>query len=255
MPSGRTSGWRWRSCSGSCCSGSAPARRASAMCSRTPSTSARNGTSISSLQHKVDKQPQDATAWRDLATAYEQKQRTADAVSALERYSALRPKDQNGARRARLPVLDAVADLRDRLPDRAERRASRLAGVCVRAGLVDRLREDLQRPERPAGPDRGGDLGPGADRRPRRRWRTTRAHRQNAEAALQKLAKLTPRDVTVQYQLGQAAQQAGDYKAAVAAYQRFLKLSPNDVDAPQVKQLLKQAQGLAASSAASASSG
>ncbi len=61
---------------------------------------------------------------------------------------------------------------------------------------------------------------------------------------MQKLAKLTPRDVTVQYQLGQAAQQAGDYKTAVAAYSRFLKLAPNDVDAPQVKQLLKQAQSL-----------
>ena len=32
-------------------------------------------------------------SWRDLATAYEQKQRTQDAVSALERYSALKPKD------------------------------------------------------------------------------------------------------------------------------------------------------------------
>ena len=77
----------------------------------------------------------------------------------------------------------------------------------------------------------------------------------SAEAALQKLAKLTPRDVTVQYQLGQAAQQASDYTTAVAAYSRFLKLAPNDVDAPQVKQLLKQARSAAASSAASSSTG
>ena len=35
-----------------------------------------SGASIGSLQKKVDKQPQNATAWRDLATAYEQKQRT-----------------------------------------------------------------------------------------------------------------------------------------------------------------------------------
>jgi hypothetical protein len=31
----------------------------------------------------------------------------------------------------------------------------------------------------------------------------------------------------------------------VKAYKTFLKLSPNDVDAPQVKQLLKQAQAQA----------
>ena len=39
--------------------------------------SSSGGTSIGSLQKKVGKHPQNATAWRDLATAYEQKQRTA----------------------------------------------------------------------------------------------------------------------------------------------------------------------------------
>ena len=76
----------------------------------------------------------------------------------------------------------------------------------------------------------------------------------NAEAAYKKLAGLTPDDVSVQYQLGQSAQSAGDYKTAIAAYQRFLKLSPSDVDAPRVKQLLAQAKaqaGLGASGAAS----
>ena len=45
----------------------------------------RGGTSISKLENKTVKHPQDAKAWRDLATAYEQKQRTQDAVNALER--------------------------------------------------------------------------------------------------------------------------------------------------------------------------
>ena len=54
-----------------------------------------SGTSISKLQKKVDASPKNAKAWRDLATALEQKQRTQDAVNALERYAALRPKDQN----------------------------------------------------------------------------------------------------------------------------------------------------------------
>ena len=52
------------------------------------------GTSISKLQKQTDKNPSDATAWRDLATALEQKQRTLDAVHALQRYTALRPQDQ-----------------------------------------------------------------------------------------------------------------------------------------------------------------
>jgi hypothetical protein len=43
----------------------------------------------------VQQHPQNATAWRDLATAYEQKHRTADAITALERFTALRPKNQD----------------------------------------------------------------------------------------------------------------------------------------------------------------
>ena len=35
----------------------------------------RGGTSISKLQKQTVKNPSDATAWRDLATAFEQKQR------------------------------------------------------------------------------------------------------------------------------------------------------------------------------------
>ena len=35
------------------------------------------GTSISKLERNTQKHPGDATAWRDLATAYEQKQRDA----------------------------------------------------------------------------------------------------------------------------------------------------------------------------------
>ena len=53
-----------------------------------------SGTSISKLQKKVDASPKSAKAWRDLATALEQKQRTQEAVNALERYTALRPKDE-----------------------------------------------------------------------------------------------------------------------------------------------------------------
>ncbi len=50
-----------------------------------------SGTSISSLQKKTEKNPRSAQAWRDLATAYETKQRTNDAITALVQYTSLRP--------------------------------------------------------------------------------------------------------------------------------------------------------------------
>lgn len=51
------------------------------------------GPSISSLQKKVDAHPKDAASWRALATAYETKHETQLAITALERYTTLKPKD------------------------------------------------------------------------------------------------------------------------------------------------------------------
>ena len=44
----------------------------------------------------------------------------------------------------------------------------------------------------------------------------------------------------IQLQLAQTAQQGGDTKVAIAAYERFLKLAPDDPSAPIVAQQLKQ---------------
>jgi tetratricopeptide (TPR) repeat protein len=213
-----------------------------------------SGTSLSSLQHKVEKQPQNAIAWRDLATAYEQKQRTADAVDALRRYTALRPKDQ-----------DALSELASQYSTLSQTYAAdyQAAQESVQAaspgstfapaasttfGKIFNDPNGLQDPI-------GAVISVQAQQKTQTALASYQAAQKSAEAALQKVARLAPRDVTVQYQLGQASQQAGDYKGAVAAYRRFLKLSPEDVDAPQVKQLLKQAISLAASSAGSAATG
>ena len=52
----------------------------------------------------------------------------------------------------------------------------------------------------------------------------------NAEDAYQKLAKLTPTDPNAQFQLGQAADCAGDTKVALAAYKAVVKLVPAKTD-------------------------
>jgi|1186.fasta_scaffold82496_1 tetratricopeptide (TPR) repeat protein len=51
------------------------------------------GTSISKAEKEVAQHPRDAQAYKVLANAYERKGRTADAVSALQRYVTLKPKD------------------------------------------------------------------------------------------------------------------------------------------------------------------
>ena len=58
--------------------------------------------------------------------------------------------------------------------------------------------------------------------------------------AYKQIAKLQPNDPNIQLELAQAAQQAGNTAAAIAAYKTFLKLAPDDPNASIVKQQLKQ---------------
>ena len=50
------------------------------------------------------------------------------------------------------------------------------------------------------------------------------------EQTYQKVVKLTPKDPNAQYQLGQAAEYAGDTKVALAAYKSVVKLVPLKTD-------------------------
>jgi cytochrome c-type biogenesis protein CcmH/NrfG len=205
------------------------------------------GTSISKLEKKVEKHPKDANAWHDLATAYEQKQRTQDAVTALERYTALRPKDASGldelasqyttlAQNYASDYQTAQADAQAAQPSTAFAPSSSTTFGKIfadPAGLQDPI---------------GSVIASQAQQRAQTAYSSYQTAQANAESTFKKLVKLTPNDVTVYYQLGQAAMAAANYKDAVSAFSKFLKLSPNDVEAPQVKQLLKQARAALGSS-------
>src|SRR5437763_6198431 len=52
-----------------------------------------NGKSVSSAQKEIQKNPNDAKGYRDLATAYESKGDTGNAVTALQQYTNLKSKD------------------------------------------------------------------------------------------------------------------------------------------------------------------
>jgi cytochrome c-type biogenesis protein CcmH/NrfG len=210
-----------------------------------------SGTSISSLQHKVQQHPQNANAWRDLATAYEQKQRTQDAVNALERYTALRPKDQG-----------ALAELASEYSSLATQyatdytNAQNTAAAESSPGSV--FAPPASTPFGKAFNDPGALKDPiGAAVQTQTSTAQSDAYtkyqdaQKNAEAAYEKVAKLAPADATTQIQLAQTAQAAGDTKTAIAAYKKFLKLAPTDPLAGRVKQQLKALEKPAAASATS----
>jgi cytochrome c-type biogenesis protein CcmH/NrfG len=214
-----------------------------------------SGTSISKLEHKTQKSPLDAQAWRDLATAYETKQRPNDAVVALSQYVGLRPKDANAfaelASQYKLQANQYAQDYQD-----AQARGATFTPLAAAFAppATSPLGKALNDPKALQNPI-SSVLQEQAQSGQQTALTNYQTSLRNAEDAYQKLVKLTPKDANAQIQLAQTAQAAGDTKAAVTAYKRFLVLAPQDPTAPtirkQVKALEKQLAPPASSKTAS----
>ena len=198
------------------------------------------GSSISSLEKKTQKDPLNAQAWRDLATAYETKQRTDDAIRALSQYTGLRPKDAG-----------ALAELASEYGQQANRYAQKYQDV--QAQMLAQVPPAAVFAPPASTPFGKAFADPKALQDPistllqqqlQTKQQTALSNyqtaQQNAEQSYRKIVKLTPNDANAQLQLAQSADAAGDSKVALQAYETFLKLAPQDPLAPQVRQQVKQ---------------
>ncbi len=211
------------------------------------------GSSISGLVKKTNKHPQDAKAWRDLATAYEQKQRTQDAVNSLERYSALRPKDQ-GALAELASQYGTLATSYSTEYSNAQQEAAAQSspGAAFAPGASTPFGKAFNDPAALKDPISTA-VQTLASARQSTAYANYQGAQRNAEAAYKKLAVLNPNDASTQIQLGQAAQAANDTSVAIAAYKTFLRLAPSDPLTPQVKRVLKGLGGTSATTTGGAS--
>jgi cytochrome c-type biogenesis protein CcmH/NrfG len=198
--------------------------------------------SISDAQDKLAKNPNDAEALRELATALQTEGRPEEAISALETFTALRPKNQ-----------EALRELAGLYLSRASRLRQEAQLAQYEAQLLDPGRDFL--------PPATNPLGRALEKRPITDAATARANERltnalselqtafnGAKTTYQKLAGLAPNDASVQLQLADAAASANDPTTAVAAYRKFLKLAPDDPSAPLVRQEIKRLQASPATS-------
>jgi Flp pilus assembly protein TadD len=190
--------------------------------------------SISDAQKEVAKNPSSAKAYRDLATAFEQKSQNDEAVTALEQYTTMRPKDSS--------ALAELASLQ-------------LAHASTLQDQYASVASEQQAATPQFGPTQGSKLARGVGQDPIQGAissevgaRANAAYTQLAVAynaavtTYQKLAKVRSKDPSVQLELGQAAQTAGQTAIAIKAYKRFLTLSPEDPNAQTVRDRIKQLQ-------------
>jgi cytochrome c-type biogenesis protein CcmH/NrfG len=195
-----------------------------------------SGTSVSSAQHYIAKHPNDPKGYRELATAYEAKSDTANAIAALTQYTNINRKDAK-----------AWTELGGLQLSQAQAYRTAYANAYQQ--------EQLAAPSQPFLPT--GKLGTALGTNQIEQSATAQASGQlqslqqqtqlgyqNAVSSYQKAAKLQPGNSSAWLQLGQTAQQAaqitGDTTTAVSAYKHYLKLNPDPATATQVKQLIKQ---------------
>lgn len=205
--------------------------------------------SASDARKRTERNPKDAQAWRDLATALQTDGKTADAITALNRYVALRPREPDALRELAGLYLASGTE-KQRAVQVVQLQAAyadpgaSFPGTLFSNGqpiLTDRISQSLstQSSARLSEAATAANIAFG-----------------QAVGTYQQLVRLQPNDPNVQLELASTAQQAGNLQVAIDAYRRFLALAPFDANAAIVKQQLKRlqaAQGPVSSSPATPS--
>ena len=190
------------------------------------------GASVSKALNEVKKSPSDPKGFRDLATAYEAKGDTANAITALQSYTSLKPKDVKAWNElAGLEITEGQAFTTDYQNAYAA--------------------QQLAAPSAAFQPT--GKLGTALGTNPIEQAAATIANTATSDIAqkiglaynaavlaYQKVVALQPGNANAEFQLAQAAQTAGQSAVAVTAYKAFLKLNPSSSSATQIKALIQQ---------------
>lgn len=190
------------------------------------------GTSVSKALSEVKKSPSAPKGFRDLATAYEAKGDTANAISALESYTNLKPKDVKAWNElAGLDITQAQAFTTDYQNAYTAQQLAAPSAAFLPTGKLgtalgtDPIEQAAATQANTATSDVAQKIGLSY----------------NASVlAYQKVVKLQPNNANAEFQLAQAAQQAGQSAVAVTAYKSFLKLNPSSSSAAQIRALIKQ---------------
>jgi tetratricopeptide (TPR) repeat protein len=197
-----------------------------------------SGTSaqIDKDQKRIDKNPKDYAAYRDMAAVQASDDKVDAAIATLLKLKAVNPKDQDGltqlaslylrkADNARLVAVNAQAE--------AQGTADGTAFAPAPTSPFGKAFKSLSTPLSTA-------ISTQASTKFNDAYSKMTAAYSQAVGAYQDVAKVSPNDPSIQFALAQTAEQATDTKTAIAAYKRFLKLAPEDPTAPAIRQRIKQ---------------
>ena len=196
----------------------------------------RTGPSEDDARERLEENPRDAQALRDLATALQNAGKTDEAAEPLERYTRLRPRDAEALRELAAIYLTRASKVRTELQE-AQLEAQALNPAA-----------DFQLPQTlPLGQALGQApitqaVSSSVSERTTKLYGEMQAAYGRAKGVYQRVVRVEPEDASLQLQLADAATNSGDTRTALAAYGRFLKLAPDDPSAPLVKLEIQRLQ-------------
>jgi regulator of sirC expression with transglutaminase-like and TPR domain len=191
--------------------------------------------SVSKAEKATQKDPKNAKAWHDLATAYDTKGDATAAISAWKTYTTLRPKDVDG--------LTALAsDYEQQFATETQQAAA--AQADAQNAQTTNFGPPATSPLGRALSSVPDPIGQAVSSSANQRFNDALSARQTTarelEAAYKQIAVLhKPPEPSDQLLLAQAAQNAGDTKSAIAAYKKFVQLAPDDPNAAYARQQIK----------------
>lgn len=191
--------------------------------------------SVSKAEKATQKNPKDAAAWKTLAAAYDTTGDIPSAISAWTTYTTLRPKDVEGLQ-SLATDYEQQFSAQTQVAAAAQAEAQNTQGTQFGPPPTSPLGRALNSVSDPIAQAASN----GANQRFNTALQTRQATAQQLEGVYKKLATLhKPVEPSDQLLLAQAAQNAGDTAAAIAAYKAFIKLAPDDPNAAYARQQVK----------------
>ena len=169
--------------------------------------------------------PKDASAWNELANAYQTDGKNAKANAALEHYLKLKPNDADALQRVAAYYENRATTKYNEaqsLQAQAPLDYARVVGVSSSTQLGQMLGQD--------------QISQQVSQKANAAYAASQSAIWKDESLYKRFAKLRPDDVNTQYHLGQLADYLGDTKVALAAYKKVVKLAPADPEARTAKQ-------------------
>jgi tetratricopeptide (TPR) repeat protein len=188
--------------------------------------------SVEEAEKNVSENPRDAQAFRDLATAQEADGNTDGAIEALEQLVALKPKNAKALLDlGRLYLLKA-----EEAQLRAQRADVRATYIVPGASIAETTLGG-----QPLEADRiSSVVGSQLNEAVSIALGEAQQAASQAVGAYKRRADTQPRNAVYQVELAQIAESVGDVTTAIAAYEKFIELDPQNAQRPEVERKLKQ---------------